>query len=242
MSEVNETVVAVVEPTVKSNPDSKESVFTNEISVIEADVQSIEITDNESYEVACELGRTIQTKAKEVEAFFKPMKDTAHKAHKEICDREKAMLAPLNKAKSALQKAVGAYQFRIEQERKAEEERLKAEARKEAERSLAEAVEAEANGDTDGAESALMDAQLAESMADSAVVASKAPKASGVSVSVDYELTSCDAKKVPVEVNGTVIRPVDEKAVLKLIRESEGKISIPGITFKAVPKTSFRRF
>ena len=239
-----ETVVATVVPEELSTGvvDDKEKKMTDDVAVIERTAGSLVIDSKEAYEKAVELGRTIQTKTGDVKDFFKPMKDAAHKVHKEICEREKAVLAPLERAKKVLQNAVGEYQMAEERKRKEEEERLRLEAQAEAERSLKEAIEAEATGDEEAAQSALMDAQFAESMACSAKVESSTPKVSGCTVTFDYEIVECDPDKVPVKVGNTVVRPVDEKAVLKAIREADGNIVIPGITFKAVPKTSFRRF
>ena len=67
------------------------------------------------------------------------------------------------------------------------------------------------------------------------------PKVKGVSSSKDWEITGIDAAKVPVEVAGTIIRPVDEKAIMRLIRASKGTIKIPGITYKVTMKMSARR-
>lgn len=241
----SESVVAVIkqpeEPAI-AVPDEKEGEIKNEVSVIEAKASEVVITDDESYQSAVEFGRMIQTKTTEVKDFFKPMKDVANKAHKEICAREKAMLEPLEAAKKVLQQTVGAYQFEQERKRREEEELARKAAQEEAERNLQKAVEAEANGDADAASAAFEEATFAESMAASTVVESSAPVAKGATVKVDYEITSCNEELVPVKVGDTVIRPVDEKAVLKAIRESGGKIQIPGVTYKEVPKTSFRRF
>lgn len=51
----------------------------------------------------------LKQKAAEVTEFFKPMKDTAYKAHKAICDREKEMLTPLRNAEKTLKKTMGDY-------------------------------------------------------------------------------------------------------------------------------------
>ncbi len=241
----SESVVAVIkqpEAPAVAVPDEKEGVIKKEISVIEAKAGEVVIVDEESYQSAVEFGRMIQTKAAEVKDFFKPMKDAANKAHKEICAREKAMLEPLDSAKKILQKTVGDYQFEQERIRREAEEAAKKAAQEEAERNLQKAVDAEANGDADAASAALEEAEFAETMAASTVVESSAPVAKGATVKVDYEITSCNEELVPVKVGDTVIRPVDEKAVLKAIRESGGKIQISGVTYKEVPKTSFRRF
>ncbi|MFR5989565.1 MAG: hypothetical protein ACLUGP_03860 [Faecalibacterium prausnitzii] len=39
---------------------------------------------------------------------------------------------------------------------------------------------------------------------------------------------------------GIELRPVDQAAVMRLIRASKGQIEIPGITYRQVAKMSFR--
>ncbi len=53
-------------------------------------------------------------------------------------------------------------------------------------------------------------------------------------------ITSIDLDKVPVTALGVLIRPVDERAVMKLIRDSHGTVNIPGITYAETPVLSFR--
>lgn len=240
-----EKVVAVVktegESLIKA-PNEKEGAIKKEVSIIEARAKEFVINDDATYQAAVDFGRTIQTKTADVKDFFKPMKDAANKVHKEICAREKAILEPLDSAKKILQKTVGDYQFEQERKRREEEELARKAAQEEAERNLQKAVDAEANGDADAASAAFEEATFAESMAASTVVEPSTPVAKGATVKVDYEITSCKEELVPVKVGDTVIRPVDEKAVLKAIRESGGKIQIPGVTYREVPKTTFRRF
>lgn len=67
------------------------------------------------------------------------------------------------------------------------------------------------------------------------------PKVSGVSTSTDWEIESIDASKVPTEVAGVIIRPVDEAAVKRLIRMSKGAVQIPGVVYKKTTKISLGR-
>ena len=79
---------------------------------------------------------------------------------------------------------------------------------------------------------------------DSATVAvptSPSKKVKGVSSSKDWEIVSIDESKVPVDVAGTVIRPVDSGAIMRLVRASKGSIRIPGVTYKEIVKMSVRR-
>ena len=116
---------------------------------------------------------------------------------------------------------------------------LAAEAEKE--KKLNEAAALEEEGNQEAAETALMEAQMVETVAASAEVVMDTPKAKGVSSSKDWKIESIDHQKVPVMFSGMEIRPVDEKAVMRLIRASKGSIQIPGITYKETIKVSIRR-
>ena len=111
----------------------------------------------------------------------------------------------------------------------------------ERERKIQEAATLEAAGDADGAEAAFEEAAIMDDAASYAVVpATAAPKVSGVSTSKDWEIVEIDPKAVPLAVAGIELRPVDQAAVMRLIRASKGQIEIPGITYRQVAKMSFR--
>ena len=74
-----------------------------------------------------------------------------------------------------------------------------------------------------------------------AVISTPVKKASGVSSRKDWALVGIDESKVPVDVAGTVIRPVDTGAIMRLIRASNGTIQIPGVTYKETVNISVRR-
>ncbi|MCQ4951053.1 hypothetical protein, partial [Bittarella massiliensis (ex Durand et al. 2017)] len=80
-----------------------------------------------------------------------------------------------------------------------------------------------------------------ESVATQATVIMDIPRAKGVSSGKDWEIEAIDHEKVPVNFSGVEIRPVDEKAIMRLIRASKGKIQIPGIKYKETIKMSIRR-
>ena len=169
------------------------------------------------------------------------MKKAAHEAHKQICDREKLMLEPLKKAEKIVKKTMGDYAMRKEQERIAAEEAARKLAQEEADRKLQAAISAEEEGDEIAAEMAMLDAEIADRAARSVVIEDESPKAKGVSYQKDWQIVAISPGNVPVEVNGVVIRPVDEAAVLKLIRASKGTIKIPGVAYEEIAKMSFRR-
>lgn len=209
-----------------------EQQLTQEVTDIEFRAESFVIQTPEDYEAAGEFGKLLKRKAAEVTGFFKPMKDSAYQAHKAVCDREKAMLTPLKNAEKIVKKTMGDYLMEQERIRREAEEAARRAAEEERERKLKEAMALEAAGE----EAVVMDEATGYS-----VPASVKPKVSGVSTSKDWEITSIDTAKVPVNFGGMELRPVDQAAVIRLIRASKGSIAIPGIAYREVAKMSFRR-
>jgi len=234
-----ESVVAVL-PAQSKKQDVELSLSRN-VTTIEFEALACVIESDGDYTAAAEFGRKVKKAASEVTEFFKPMKEAAYKAHKAICDREKAMLLPLSRSEAALKKAMGAYTQKKERERLKAEEEARRIAQEEAEQRLADAIALEGAGDKDAANSALIDAQMADNMSKHVCIPVASPKAEGISTAKDWEVTSVDNAAVPVELNGIMLRPVDEKAVIRLIRASKGTIRIPGIVYSEVSKISIRK-
>lgn len=218
-----------------------EQQLTQEVTDIEFRAESFVIQTPEDYEAAGEFGKLLKQKAAEVTGFFKPMKDSAYQAHKAVCDREKAMLTPLKNAEKIVKKTMGDYLMEQERIRREAEEAARRAAEEERERKLKEAMALEAAGDKEGAEAAVEEAVVMDEATGYSVPAPVKPKVSGVSTSKDWEITGIDTAKVPVNFNGMELRPVDQAAVMRLIRASKGSIAIPGIAYREVAKMSFRR-
>lgn len=218
-----------------------EQQLTQEVTDIEFRAESFVIQTPEDYDAAGEFGKLLKRKAAEVTGFFKPMKDSAYQAHKAVCDREKAMLTPLKNAEKIVKKTMGDYLMEQERIRREAEEAARRAAEEERERKLKEAMALEAAGDKEGAEAAVEEAVVMDEATGYSVPAPVKPKVSGVSTSKDWEITGIDTAKVPVNFNGMELRPVDQAAVMRLIRASKGSIAIPGIAYREVAKMSFRR-
>ena len=238
--EQEEQVVAVL-PEVVEGKTVAEAEMSKEVTAVEAQAGQITIASQSDYEQAAAFGRLIKQKSAQIIDFFVPMKKAAHEAHQNICTREKEMLAPLISAEKTVKQIMGDYVMEQERKRREEEERLKRLAEEEAEKKLQEAMELEASGQADAAEAALMEADIVDSASRSVVVEAPKIKADGASSSIDWEITVVDNSKVPVDFNGICIRPVDTKAIIRLIRASKGQIQIPGIQYKSVAKLSFRK-
>ena len=233
---VNETVVSVI-----GNPTAiDENTLKTEANCLEVLANAIMVTNDEEYQGAAEFLKEMKKQSGKVKEFFKPLKEAANKAHKEVCNREKQMLDPLTKCETAIKRAVGDYLAEQDRKRRAAEERARQAAKAEADRRLAEAIALEEQGRKDDAAAAMEEAEIIDS-ATVAVISTPVKKASGVSSRKDWALVGIDESKVPVDVAGTVIRPVDTGAIMRLIRASNGTIQIPGVTYKETVNISVRR-
>lgn len=238
MNAGKETTVAVVETV---DVTEQEKSLSKQVTEIEFQAGAITIDSEEDYQNAATFGRLLKQRTAEVKEFWKPMKDAAHKAHAEICSKEKAMLQPLSNAEKILKRTMGTYVAEQERKRREAEEAARRAAQAEVDRKIQEAVDLDAAGDADGAELAMMEAEVMDDMSGSVSVAGTKPKAQGVSTSKDWEITGIDASEVPMNFAGVEIRPVDTAAVMRLIRASKGSIQIPGVTYKEVAKIAFRK-
>ena len=235
--QVKETVVAVL-PSTEINGENE---LSKAVTAIEFEAESIIIETDDDYKTAAEFGRALKRMAAEVMAFFKPMKDAANKAHKEVCDREKTMLSPLKNAEKILKDTMGRYSIEQERKRRELEEQMRRQAQEEADRKLAEAIAAEESGDKEHAASSMLDAQMIDQVSRSSAFEIERPKADGAYTSKDWEIVEVDNGAVPLAIQGVCIRPVDTAAVMRLIRASKGSIQIPGVIYKETVKMSFRK-
>jgi hypothetical protein len=220
--------------------EQAEQQLTTVVTGLEAAANNMVIDRDDRYNQTAAFLQRIMGQKQTVIEFFKPMKDAAHKAHKQICDREKVMTDPLGKAEKLVKQKMGAYQQEVERKQREREAELRRLAEAERERKFQEAVAAEAQGDAITAEMAMMEAEVMDDAAAVAVAPVAAPKVKGISTRMSWEITGIDPAKVPVEFAGVCIRPVDEKEVLNLIKATKGKIQIPGITYKEKPIISAR--
>ena len=150
------------------------------------------------------------------------------------------MLKPLQEAEKNLKRGMKNYYQEKERKRLELEAKLRREAEEERERKLNEAAELETAGEKEAAEAALLDAQVTEEIAVNTSVIAEPVRTKGVTNTKDWEIQSIDKEKVPVVFAGMEIRPVDEKAITRLIRASKGTIQIPGVTYKEIIKISIR--
>ena len=213
------------------NSTSEQEMLENG-ALIESDAKQLVITNDEQYEQAAEMARTIKTRQKMVTDYFGPMKKAAHDAHKAVCDHESEILAPLKNAEKMCKQAMGAYQLKKQQEARRQEEEMRRIAQEEAARKLEEAAQAETKGDQEAANAAMQEALVADQLSTSAYAGSSAPKVKGVSTCKDWEITVTNERIVPAYMNGVMLRSIDLAAVKRLVKATDGQIEIPGIAIK----------
>lgn len=235
-----ETTVAVMESQDLELVE-REEALCQEVTDIEFQAGAITIDNEDDYKEAAQFGRLLKQRTAEVKDFWKPLKEAAHKAHAEICAREKAMLQPLSNAEKILKQTMGAYISEQERIRREAEEAARRAAQAEVERRLQEAIALEAQGKTSAADAAVEEAEIMDEMSNVVSVAAEKSKAEGVTTKKDWEIESIDSSKVPVLVAGVELRPVDTSAVMRLIRSTKGQVHIPGVVYKEVAKVAFRK-
>ena len=132
--------------------DQIQEVDQKALSVIE-EANLVTVTTSETYTQAGGLWKSIKDMRKQVEDTFSPIITKAHQAHKEAIAQRDKIMVPLTKAGKTVKYAMEKYDHEQEQIRLQEEARLREIARKEEEeRQLAEALEAEQNGEKEEAE------------------------------------------------------------------------------------------
>lgn len=207
--------------------DNQLTIIEKEQKSILDQIQEITINNEEDNIKAGNFLKQIKPVIKNIEAYWKPLKESASKAHKDLCAKEKEMLEPLKQAETQIKAKMSVYITEQEEKARKEQEALRKAQEEEALKQLAEAEKLKAEGKE-------IEAQVQEEMAYAidevkTVVNPTIQKQEGISYMTDYEIVVVDNKKVPTYVNGIEIRPIDVQAIKKLAKASKGQIQIVGI-------------
>jgi hypothetical protein len=206
-------------------------------TTLEQQAQDYQIATNDDYEQGAKFLKRVKGTEKEVKSYWKPAKDAAAKAHKEICQKEKAMLSICESAEKILKGKMLSYSQKVEADRRAAEEAARKAAQEESDRLLAEAAKAEKSGDSASATVNMAMAEQMENVKPAVQVA--APKVAGVSKKKVWKCCITDSSKVPVAVCGVCIRPIDTKAVMQLHRLNPN-VEIAGCEFFQTEQLAIR--
>ncbi|RNC62800.1 MAG: hypothetical protein AWM53_02019 [Candidatus Dichloromethanomonas elyunquensis] len=187
----------------------------------------LKVTSDTEYQYAGEFLKKIKTNIKGIEDFFADIKKPAHKAWKDICDKEISYKKQLEQAERIVKSSMSIYIQEQEQKRRQEEARIRAEQERIALEQLQKAEELKSQGNDIAAAIAEETAYSIDTMKPVLEVAS--PKMEGISYQMDWEVEITDDSSVPVVLKGMILRPVDLSTVKRLVKASKGQITIPGI-------------
>jgi len=229
-----------------------------------AEVQALVVTDDASFQRAADLSRNLAGWIKTAEEFFGPMKQSAHKTWRSICDREGAVINPKKALKQTLGERMAAFEqererlrreaeeaARRDQERLEAEERARVEAenarlKKEAEdRVLEDAIAAEEAGDVQAATFLLDEPTFVPTVAPQPVfvapVQVAAPAAKGISFTTTWSAQLVDLMAlVKAAAGGNTVAlsclKFDDVRANALARSLKDNLTVPGV--KAVSKRS----
>lgn len=209
--------------------NTEQAVAADVLAMVES-ANAFAVTNDEEYARAGAVLQDIKRRKDSVETFFAPLVEAAHKAHKALTDRRKALLDPLTAADAAVRRVALAY--------KQEQDRKKAEAeaeqrllqRREAERLAAEAAALEEAGKVFEAEQTFAMAEIVNDIKPAAVVPA-APKLSGISTQKVWVAEIVDDAQVPVSILGMMLRPIDMALLNTWAKNTKGTAQIPGVRF-----------
>jgi len=183
-----------------------------------------DIASDHEYTIAGEFLRDVAKYKKNIVEYFSDIKKRAYDSWKAITAKENEAIKPVDEEDKRIRGLMLAY--KQEQDRKAEQERRRVAAEREAEkqRLMEEAMQAEADGNTEKMDALLDVAELVE--ASPAPVAATV-KADGTHTRKSLDFRVIDDTKIPAYFNGIKLRDVNDMQIKKAL--SLGITGIPGI-------------
>lgn len=189
--------------------------------VMSEQARLISVTDKMSMEIADNTVDEIGKAITRINNHYKPLADAAFKSHRLITTQWNKMKQPLEDVKTHLVNQVKAYQRKVREEAEAEQRRLAEIARKqEEERRLAEALEAEKEGNVEEAQAILEE----EVFMPTPVVRPDVPKVDNRKYATKWSWKVTDINKVPRE-----YLIVDQIKMNGIVRAMKGNTRISGI-------------
>jgi len=210
--------------------------LANEIAPVVQRARSIVVKTAEDRTFAVEFGRQLKDAESKITAFWKPIKDSTNKAHKDAVAGEKQFLTPVQTAVNTVKGKILAYDREEEAKREAERRRLQAiadeQARKERERLEREAAKLKTPE--------LKQARIEEAQAVAApVVDIPAPEKDQGASTRKLWRGKCEdmtaLAKAASEGNQVAqsFLALDKSAVNKFASATKGAVDVPGIKFYA---------
>lgn len=195
--------------------------LTENYQSLTQEISNLEVIDTITYARAGQIVVALKDLKKHIQDYFKPMKDKAYKAWKEICDTEKAELSKIEPLEKKLSGQMVAWQMEQERKRREEQARIEEEMRKrEEELRLKAAEELEKQGKTEEAES-LLEAPISIPQVK---VEAEIPKVEGMTTREEWTFEIIDESQIPRE----FLIP-DEKKIRAYVKAMKERAVIPGI-------------
>ena len=215
----------------------EESTEAKEVTALALSVpdqaRQITVNDMDSYRRAGEVIVYIKAVRKRIVDTFRPIKQKIDEAKREVLSQERAADLPLMEAENYLSPQIIAYDREQERIRREEEARLREIARKaEEDRRMQEALDAEAQGETETAEAIINEPAYVPPV----VVAKTLPKVAGMSIRENWTFRVVNQALVPRE-----YLKLDEVKIGGVVRSLKGSTRIPGIEAYAEQTVAGRR-
>lgn len=221
-------------------PSAVQSELERENSLAEKTANELVVGDEVSYGIAAEYAKQAKALQKKIEEYWEPLRLSTKEAYDKVLANKKKMLDVPKNVERIIKSKMTAYLDAKERERRAREAEERRRLAEEAERKLNESIKASEAGDTESSDYAIMEAEVFENAANNVVIPKEKVSAAGVSASKAWKIVSIDPTQVPIFSNGVELRPVDEKAVMRLIKACKGKVKIPGVEFEETSNISIR--
>ena len=225
---------------IDSNNNMIEAGLKRQGEHIVARAKALVITTNNDYQEAADLAKVVKRSQAQIKEYWMGPKEAAHKAHAEICTKEREMLRALEEAERVLKSSMTRYTLQIEEARRKAEAEMKKRQQEEQERFLAAACAAEAKGDDLGVVSNMAMAEVVQDMA-ATINPVERPTVDGVSTRKVWRAEVLDDSMVPVSIAGAVIRPVDIRAIERMAEATKGTLQVPGVRLYQETLMSIKR-
>lgn len=196
-------------------------LMQQKVTIMQSEVFEIQITNPETYRRAGDLLVALKDMDKAIRNYFRPLKESAHKAWQSICKRETEELSKIKKPISYLNEQMTLYNIAEEKKRQEELIRITAELQKQEEaRRLELAEQLEKAGNTEEAEAILTE----DIFIPKPMVEKTTPKINGLTLTTTWKWRVIDANIIPRE-----YLKIDEAKINSVVKALKDNANIPGI-------------
>lgn len=199
-----------------------------------AQANSISVNNNDEFIVAASFRDALKKIEKQIDDTFDDPIDTAHKLHKSLVAQKKRHYEPLEQARTVIKAKMISFETAQEEIRRNQEDALRLAAQKRAEElAIAQAVEAERQGDK-GLAQAIIEAPV---VAAPVVVQKTTPKIQGFTSRTVWSATVMDMVLLVQavakgQVSANLLQP-NETALRQFATATKGTVPIPGVRFES---------